>query len=240
MKLGKLSAKFSDSDFLFKNLIRAAPVPENYDWDITHPGVPTPVFLNDQLGDCVMAGRAHQTLRFEMAEQKKLISISDDEVKAEYFRETGGADSGLVVSDSLRNWRRLGWYAGGKNYKIRAYARLDVANQYQVKSAIYADLGMGIGFDVPQSAMDQFNNGQPWTLVPGHNPSLGGHYVYCVGYDKDGITCVTWGRRQRMSWDFFSKYTDEAWAIFDANDVGRRFDHIDLPLLQQFLDKIKK
>jgi hypothetical protein len=59
------------------------------------------MFANDQYGDCVMAGRAHQTLRFELAEQKKVIAISDEDVTREYFQETGVADSGLVVLDSL-------------------------------------------------------------------------------------------------------------------------------------------
>lgn len=241
MKFGKAPAEFSDHDLLFKNLMRAVPVPPFYNWDEAHPGVivPTPMFNNDRLGCCVMSGRAHQTLRFEYAEQKQVITITDKEVEAEYLKETGGQDSGLVVSRSLNTWRRSGWRAGGKLYKIQGYSRIDLYNRSQVKAAIYSDLGVGIGFAVPTSAMKQFDDNQPWTVVPEEGSSLGGHYVFCLGYDTDWITCVTWGRRQRMSWDFWDRYTDECWAIFDARDNARRLDILNVPKLKAFLADIR-
>jgi hypothetical protein len=238
MRLGKLAPEFSDRDLKFSSLMRAVVLPPAYDWDAMHPGIPTPMFGNDAYGDCVMAGRAHQTLRFEMAEQNKLIPITDKEVEAEYFKETGGADSGLVVSRSLKSWRNLGWAAGGSNYKIKGYSRLDLYNRTQVKTAMFSDLGMGIGFSVPQSAIDQFNVNHPWTVVADDGGSVGGHYVYCVAYDSQGLTCVTWAKRQQMTWEFFDKYTDEAWAIFDAKDDPHRKMLLKLDLLDDFLKKL--
>lgn len=237
MKLGKLAPQFNDSDLLFKNIMRAVPVPPSYDWDVATPGFPADLrmFLNDQLGDCVMAGRAHQTMRFEFKEKGAVPNITDDEVETEYMRETGGVDSGLVVSRSLQQWRRRGWTAGGKLYKIKSYARLDLYNRSQLMAAMYADLGMGIGFSVPQSAMDQFNAGLPWDVVQDDGGSLGGHYVFCVGYDADGITCMTWGQRQKMTWPFFDKYCDEAWAIIDAQD-GKGL--INLAMVDDFLKSL--
>ena len=76
--------------------------------------MPLRYFLNDSLGDCVIAARANQTLRFEAAEQKKVLNITDAEVKREYLKEAGGADSGLVMLDSLNLWRKSGWKAAGK------------------------------------------------------------------------------------------------------------------------------
>jgi hypothetical protein len=43
------------------------------------------MFGNDKYGDCVIAGRAHQTLRFEAVEQKKLISVTEQDVLREYW-----------------------------------------------------------------------------------------------------------------------------------------------------------
>ena len=45
-------------------------------WTFSTAGVPTPMFGNDVYGDCVMAGRGHQTLRFELIEQNKIIKIT--------------------------------------------------------------------------------------------------------------------------------------------------------------------
>jgi len=76
-KLGKAAAKKDQRNLLFAAVLRAtAPtLPSDYDFDITHPGIPTPMFGNDTHGDCVIAGRAHQTLRFEDIEQG---SVADD------------------------------------------------------------------------------------------------------------------------------------------------------------------
>jgi len=67
---------------------------------------------------------AHQTLRFELVEQGKVIHITDAKVEKEYFKETGGPDSGLVVLDSLKLWRKPGWRAAGKRYTIKAFAQI--------------------------------------------------------------------------------------------------------------------
>src|SRR5713101_1244708 len=128
-KLGKAPAKRDDRNLKFASVLLAAPaLPPSYDFDLSHSGIPTPMFGSDVHGDCVIAGRAHQTLRFEDIEQGSVISISDSDVLKEYFNETGGADNGLVVLDSLKLWRTKGWKAGGRKYNIKAFAQLNRAN----------------------------------------------------------------------------------------------------------------
>src|SRR3546814_6073786 len=97
------------------------------------------MFGNDQYGDCVIAGRAHQTLRFEKAEQKRLIAISEHDVLREYFNESGGVDSGLVVLDSLKEWRSKGWLAAKRRYRIKAFAQIDQARRSEVKRAVRSE-----------------------------------------------------------------------------------------------------
>src|SRR3546814_19776553 len=100
------------------------------------------MFGNDQYGDCVIAGRAHQTLRFEKAEQKRLIAISEHDVLREYFNESGGVDSGLVVLDSLKEWRSTGWLAAKRRYRIKAFAQINQATPAAIKSAVVMDIGV--------------------------------------------------------------------------------------------------
>ena len=111
-KLGKAPAKHDPlkRTIKFSSLIKKMPkVPEVWDYDFNNNiKVPIVMFANDQYGDCVLAGRAHQTLRFEATEQKKIIEISDDDVIKQYLIETGGKDEGLVLFDSLKRWRN-GW-----------------------------------------------------------------------------------------------------------------------------------
>ena len=63
--------------------------------------------------------------------------------------------------------------------------------------------------------------GQPWTTTTGVGSapgSWGGHYVYVCGYTPAGPVCITWGKKQQMTWRWFNKYCDEAYAIFDAKN----------------------
>ena len=224
-KLGKARARRDARNFKFAALLKKRlSLPKEYDFDLTHPGIPTPIFGNDRYGDCVIAGRAHQTLRFEDVEQRKVLAITDADVTKEYFKETGGPDSGLVVLDSLKEWRVSGWIAAKKRYRIRAFSELDRGVRDQMKQAIVLDIGVGLGLAMPITAQAQFQAGKPWDVTTGHGSapnSWGGHYVHVPGYTTAGPVCVTWGRKQQMTWAFFAKYCDEAYAIFDAKDTAK-------------------
>jgi hypothetical protein len=71
---------------------------------------------------------------------------------------------------------------------------------------------VGIGINFPGSAMDQFNQGKPWSVVPGAQIE-GGHYIPLVGHPTNDVwTCVTWGQRQTLTQQFLTTYCEEAWA----------------------------
>jgi len=238
-KLGKARARRDRRNLKFAAILRApAPLPKEYDFDVKHPGIPTPIFANDRYGDCVIAGRAHQTLRFEEAEQRRILGITDEDVVREYFKETGGADSGLVVLDSLKRWRKQGWSAAKGRYRIRAFSELDRTVRAEVKQAIVLDIGVGLGLSMPLSAQEQFQAGKPWDVVRGPGGAVnswGGHYVHVPGYTTAGPVCVTWGRKQQMTWAFFAKYCDEAYAIIDAKDTAKLRKALDRKALNAFL-----
>ena len=78
----------------------------------------------------------------------------------------------------------------------------------------------------------------PWDVVPGPGSapnSWGGHYVYVPGYTKLGPVCVTWGRKQQITWAFIDKYADESYAIFDALDTKKVRRAVDVPKLRSEL-----
>ena len=92
-----------------------------------------------------------------------------------------------------------------------------------------------------QCAQSEFEAAKPWAAVsgPGSSPgSWGGHYVYVTGYTPLGPTCVTWGRKQRMSWAFFGKYCDEAYAVIDALDTLKKRRALDGAKIERFLDTL--
>jgi hypothetical protein len=240
-KLGKAKARRDSRNLKLKAILRPpVVVPKEYDFDTSHSGVPTPVFANDRYGDCVIAGRAHQTLRFELVEQEKIIRITETDVVQEYFLETGGADEGLVVLDSLKRWRRQGWKAAGDRYFVTAFAEIDRRSTSEVKRTVFTDLGVGLGLSLPMTAQREFEAGKPWrtTTGSGSTPnSWGGHYVYVTGYTTLGPACVTWGRKQQMSWAFFRKYCDEAYAVIDALNTKKKRRALDAGKIAAFIEQ---
>ena len=223
-KFGKRPARRDRRNIGFAELVLRSPrLPAEYDFDARHVAVPTPMFANDAHGDCVIAGRAHETLRFEYLEQKRVIAIGDADVLREWRRENGGGEDGLVVLDSLKSWRSRGWTVGRANYRIAAFAEVDRTLPLEVRRAIVMQVGVGLGLTLPYDAIAQFNAGRTWDVTkgPGGEPDpMAGHYVYCPGYTREGPVCVTWGRRQAMTWAFFARFCDEAYAMVDARDVA--------------------
>jgi|SRR6185503_14801370 len=241
-KLGKAPAKTDIRNLKFAAILKAPPkVPAEFDFDLKHTGIPLPMFRNNVLGCCVISGRAHQTLRFEDLEQGAVITITDAEVEDEYFKETGGADNGLVMLDSLKLWRSDGWIAATQLLKIKAFAQIDQKNHAEVKKAIFIDVGVGLGLLLPKSAETQMQAGKPWDVVTGPTSkpnSWGGHYVFCPGYTKLGPVCVTWGQKQQMTWAFVDKYCDEAYGIFDAINTKKLKAAVDVKKLESFLSSL--
>ncbi len=243
LRFGKAPAKRDERNLKLSAILRApVALPAEYDFDVNHNGIPTPMFGNDQYSDCVMAGRAHQTLRFERAEQDVLIHITDKDVLQEYLKETGGEDAGLVVLDSLKLWRKPGWSAAKRRYKIKAFAEIDPKTHPEIKRAVFMDIGIGLGFLLPNAAITQFHAGKPWEVVGGNagKPNRhNGHYVYVPGYTKMGPVCVTWGRKQQMTWKFLDKYCDEAYAIIDAVDTAKKKRGLNEQKIDEFLASVK-
>ena len=241
LRLGKLPPKVDARTIQLSNILRMRflpDLPKEYDIDKELVVVDNNMYLNDVLGDCVIAARGHQTLRFEKYEQGFLIPISDDEIKKEYFKETGGSDSGLIMLLSLNQWRK-GWAAAGRTYNIHAYASVDWKNHTEVKHCIHLLNGVYFGMEVSQEAMEQFKRGETWTVVPGDGGILGGHGVYAMAYYDGILVCETWGKRQIMTWEFWDKYVDEAYGIVDNKDewLGDK-SPVDIQLLDSYLVEI--
>lgn len=224
LRLGKAPAVRDPRNLKFAAIRRDFILPLRYDFDDGHPGVvPTPMFANDEHGCCVMAARAHNTIRFELMEQGRVIPISDADVLGEYFRESGGRDSGLVMLNSLTEWRR-GWKAARRTYRSAAFAEVNRRDHDEVRAGIWAHCGIQVGLQLPLSAHAQLGK-EPWDIVPGPDGSpgtWGGHAVYVPGYNETGPICVTWGSKQQMTWEFWDRCCDEAYFVTDALDRAPR------------------
>lgn len=211
---------------LAAHLRATVPPPASADWYSTVQA--WGMLGNDTVGDCVFAGNGHIVEQQTALGEGDEIFVTDQEALLEYSRVTGydpdagpsggnPTDRGALVQDGLADLRRNG-LAG---QKIAAFARVDETNVTAVKTAL-AELGcVDLGLNLPQSAMDQFHAGQPWTVAADDGGSLGSHCVVAFGYDAQYIYIVTWGRVVPVTWEWFARYTEEAWAVVSALWAGR-------------------
>lgn len=216
-KLGKLYPKFSKKMLKFEDYATAIlpPPPLRVDWTRGF-NFNYGMMLNDSLGCCVEAAKGHaiQTLTMDngrMATVSDSIILSNYESNGGYIPGQPSTDNGENEVDSLTAWQR-GTFG---NYQLSAYAALRLNYFDHVQQCIYLMGGTYIGFQVPQSAMDQNAAGLPWDVVANDGGIVGGHAVWVPAYDSklSLLTCITWGQRQLMTWRFWMRYVDEAYAL---------------------------
>lgn len=223
--------------------VTAVTIPETCDW--LSAGGSYPMDGNDQYGDCVWACYAHEIQAVTAQARGKAAVLPLSTVLGAYSAVTGfdprdpSTDQGTNMQDGLSWWRKQGY--GG--HSIAVFAQVDHRNLDEVLAAIDLFGTASVGFDFPDSAMDQFNAGQPWTVVRGAQVE-GGHAVHAGAYDRSGgwIDVITWGKRQRMMLDFWAKYVDEAWVKIPTTDwfnlTGQTPSGLDLPGLGAQFSKL--
>ena len=97
-----------------------APLPAPYDFDSYHQlNVALQTYGNVGSNDCVIAARAHHTVRLVWARSLSMVNITDPEAVTEYELEVRAANGGVLVPGagldlptSLDEWQNSGWIYG--------------------------------------------------------------------------------------------------------------------------------
>jgi hypothetical protein len=231
LMLGKQPATQDDRDLMFARYVdpsKIPPAPAEFGHESLFPAKGWGMLGNDEWGDCAWAGPAHETMLLTTEGGHPAIFTTED-VLADYSAGTGfdpGAgpsgdnptDRGSNVREVLSYRRKKGIVDSAHHrHKIGAFVKLDPKNLEQIYEAMYLFQIVGIGIEFPDTAMRQFQEGKPWSVVDGSRIE-GGHYVCCVG-KRENIEVVTWGALQEMTVEFFEKYCDEAWAYISTENL---------------------
>jgi hypothetical protein len=251
-RLGKRAAKHDPRTLqLGKYLtsdIPAPPASVNNSYGITSWGM----MLNDQLGDCTIAGCGHAVQAWTAANGNELTL--PDSVILSYYETWDGyvlgdpsTDQGGVEVNVLNNWRKYGFgYRKGHvgSDILYAYADPSPGNVTHIKQAISLFGGVYIGIELPITAQSQTIwdvVGNPQTDPNSAPGSWGGHCVWVLGYDANYLTCVTWGGLLKMTWAFWAAYCDESHALLSHDFVkliGKSPSGFDLDTLKQDLQLV--
>ncbi len=192
---------------------------------------------NDIYGDCTMAAAAHAIRAWNAATGSSDPVPHKAALLEEYFKLTGGPDTGLVESLVLKTWHDSGLCGN----KILGYAPIDIHNLDHIRHAAHLYGIVYIGVQMTKGAEHQFKLKKPWTVKKGQqaNTVVGGHAIPIVGYDKNSFYVVTWGRIQEMTYDWWHAHGDEAWAVLphQLKEAGT-YHHLDLEQLTADLKNI--
>lgn len=193
-------------------------------WTGVVPDVPEPVdYLtalpawkmlgNDLWGDCVAAYLANfwrlisATLGVEyyptLEEVLSLYATQNPNFPAD--------DNGMDMQTALEYLVKNKW-AGSQ---LVAFAAVDVTNIKALKAAISIFGGVGLGFNVLQSNMAQFDKGQPWGYSA-RSPRVGGHAVLLGGHTalaSNDLKFVTWSEVTGFTDSDIVHEAEEAWLV---------------------------
>jgi hypothetical protein len=200
-----------------------------------------PMYANDRIGDCTTAAAGHMIEAWTAAATDRTVEVSDGDVLRAFDAvkivdpETG--EEGAVELDVLNLWRSTG--IGG--HQIGAFARVATADHDLARTAAFLFGGLYIGLQMPISAQDQ----RVWDWEgrldgPDAPGSWGGHAVDVVGYSETGLTAVTWGALQQLTWSFWDRYCDEAYCIISPDFLagGKTPAGFDLEALESDLELV--
>ena len=225
LKLGKLPATYDHRDLLMAKYLDMSKLPKIPDKFGHEDLVPSWGMLgNDNAGSCVWSGAAHETILWTAEGDPATAVFDDTSVLSDYSATTGysasdpNSDQGTDMHNAMKYRRNTGVLdANGKRHKIAAYVWLEPGNIQHLLAATYLFGAVGVGIQFPNSAMDQFNAGVPWSVVGGSSIE-GGHYIPCIA-NRNNLVVVTWGRTQEMTFGFYQKFSDEAVAMLSIESL---------------------
>jgi hypothetical protein len=226
-KLGKLAAQEDTRTLKLADYAVELPVPTKTfgfgglyaDWGMLG---------NDQYGDCVFAGASHETMLWNKLRGGVDVPMSTKTTLEDYSQVTGfdpkdpSSDQGAYMLDALKYRRATGVRdAKEGRHKIAAYLQLRTGDFVQAIQAAYVFGAVGMGFLVPDTIWDQFDNGEYWDVTDPNAEIIGGHYVPIVGSRNSAAraTVLTWGRRQQVTKRFYETYNDESWVMLSEEQI---------------------
>lgn len=247
MKLGKKPSTRDARDLELGTFLAKPPAAPATDTANTEAFTAWGLLGNDTVGDCVFAGGCHETMLWTK-EGGKPASFTAKTALADYGAVTGytpsdpSTDQGTDVREALKYRQKTGLVdSKGARHKLHAYLAVKPGDKASIRTAVHLMDAVGIGFEVPAYAMDQFDAGKPWKVQTANAGIEGGHYVPLIGYDATYLYAVSWGNVQRMTWGFFAKYVDEAWALLSVEfeHSGKSPDGLNTAALDAALKALK-
>lgn len=169
------------------------------------------MYLNDQLGDCVIAARYHRIgLLTGAANAGNPFVATDAQVKSDYH-DIGGYVDGSPSTDqgcdmiTAADFGVSHGYADGS--KDLGYIIVDATNREQVKLAMWAFENLDIAIPLPDKWISPFPSADGFTWgVDGDSNPENGHCIPGIDIATNGIVIDTWALEGVITFEALAAY----------------------------------
>lgn len=225
MLLGRVRSKSDPRMLHLRNYVNVLTLPVPPVREMVESTLAWPMLANDRFNCCTSSAAGHMIHHWTAANQRGMFLTDDDIIRA-HAQLTGDRLMECVsMLDALKYWRNQG--IGG--HQIHSFVSGSKAIAVDLRCMIHL-FGSGYaGLNLPPFACA----GDPklWPDIPWKIPATAiadavapdpnqGHCVAVVGYDEQSFYAVSWGRLKKMSWEFFERYAEEAYAVLSADWVA--------------------
>jgi hypothetical protein len=196
---------------------------------------------NDTVGDCAIAEPYHALMLWN-AMANRAVNVDTQCTLNAYSAITGynpnvpNSDKGSDMVTVAQYWQNTGLTdASGTVHKIDAFVALDTGNFQELITAMYLFNGVGIGVNMPNRWMADFQAGKPWDHLDLYR-IVGGHAILGCGRVNGMAQVITWGTTQLLTQAGYEQFSDEALVYLDsdmfADIAGKDIDGFNWQQLQ--------
>ena len=195
-------------------LMRGVPAPPaSVDYSKKAAKALAQMYLNNQLGDCVIAGMAHLVGVFTGNAGDPLAVYSSNQIIALYSAIGGyvpghpNTDHGCDEQTALNYWQQHGAPTQSGAHEIAGWISVDGNDETEYRTALWLFENLYFGIELPNAWINPFPSapGFVWNVAGPPIPT-NGHCVVGVGYTPKGVTICTWGMMGLMTDGAIAKY----------------------------------
>jgi hypothetical protein len=199
--------RFSLKNYLLRSL---PPPPASCDYSSKASKPLSEMYLNNQLGDCVIAGIGH-VVGVLTGNAGKAFLYDNAEIVALYSAIGGyvpgnpNTDRGCDEQTALNYWQHNGAPKG--SHQIAGWMSVNGTDPTEYRTALWLFENLYFGLELP----DKWINPEPtasgfiWDVAGPTNPQ-NGHCVVGVGYSAKGVKIATWGMTGTLTDAAIAKY----------------------------------
>lgn len=161
------------------------------------------MYLNDQLGDCVIAGGYHIVGTETGNATGSPFIATTKQITADYSAIGGyvpgnpSTDNGCDEQTAMNYWQSHGFADGTK---LTGWLSVDATNKTEVMQAMFLFENLLFGIELPDAWVNPMPSASGFVWANGQPDPNNGHCVIGVGYDSQGVQIDSWGMIGTITW----------------------------------------